>query len=233
MDEVVPFAKIICGDARHDVYGGRVTTDTIQHELVEMRTSPKMPEIAAHQIALAKQLCVAGFFFYDLYAVAVHQTAVACEVALRERFVADLNLPIAISRSATTSMFEVRPSSDLIVERLRQGWRLAGFSKEFCAAFRQLVGWAMDTGVIRREDEGWWLACVDLRNMLAHGSHTILPVNFPLGVLRRTIWMLNELFPHPDTQAHDGSRRAAADERVARDDEELRRWLSDSESGNK
>ncbi len=61
--------------------------------------------------------------------------------------------------------------------------------------------------------------------MYAHGNDSIVPVNYPLGVLRRTVWMLNELFPDANTLAYDRPSRAAADAAVAREHEEMRRLM--------
>ncbi len=218
----IPFERLIRGDPRHDVYEGRVTTDTIQRELVLMPLSPKLPPTVTHLLGLSKQLCVAGFFFYDLYSVAVHHAAVAAEVALRERFISSLPDPISLTKGGKNWTL-TRPAADRLVEILREGWRLPGFDKAFIAGFRQLVRWAESQGIFTGDDVGWWTATQTVRNMYAHGNDSILPVNYPLGVLRRTVWMLNELFPDPDTLAFDRPRRAAADANVAREQEEMRR----------
>ncbi len=227
----IPFERLIRGDPRHDVYEGRVTTDTNQRELVLMRLSPKLPARVAHLLGLSKQLCVAGYFFYDLYSVAIHHAAVAAEVAMRERFLASLPNQISLTKSGATRSLERPVSSDLLVEALREGWRLPGFDKGFEAGFRQLVGWAEAQGIISGEDVGWWTATHAIRNMYAHGSDSIVPVNYPLGVLRRTVWMLNELFPDADTLSYDRPRRAAADAEVAREQEEIRRLMETTRDG--
>lgn len=218
----IPFERLIKGDARHDMYEGRVTPDTIQRELVLMRLSPKLPPTVTHLLGLSKQLCVAGYFFYDLYSVAVHHAAVAAEVAMRERFVESLPDEITVTKGGKSRTLP-RPRADRLVEILREGWRLPGLDKRFVGGFRQLVRWAESQGILTGEDVGWWTATQTVRNMYAHGSDAILPVNYPLGVLRRTVWMLNELFPDAETLSYDRPRRAAADAAVALELEHLGR----------
>jgi hypothetical protein len=224
--EPIPFERLIKGDDRHDAYEGRVTTDTIQRELVLMKLSPRLPPTVTHLLGLSKQLCVAGFFFYDLYSVAIHHAAVASEVAMRERFVGSLPDPLIVSKGGQQWTLG-RPSSDRVVEILREGWRLPGQQKNFVAGFRQLVKWAETQRFVTGDDVGWWEATQQLRNMYAHGSDAIVPVNFPISVLRRTVWMVNALFPDPDTVAYDRPLREAADAAVAREDEELHRMFQE------
>lgn len=223
INQPIPFERIIQGDPRHDMYEGRVTTDSIQRELVLMRLSPKLPPRVVHLMGVSKQLCVAGYFFYDLYSVAVHHAALAAEVAIRERFVASLPDPLTVTKAGKAWTI-TRPAPDRLVEVLRDGWRLPGFDRRFMAGYGQLVRWAESQRIIMKEDDvGWWTATQTIRNMYAHGSDSILPVNYPLGVLRRTVWMINELFPDADTSAYDRPRRAAADAAVARKHERMRR----------
>ncbi len=218
----IPFERLIKGDARHDVYQGRVTTDTIQRELVLMRLSPKLPPTVTHLLGLSKQLCVAGYFFYDLYSVAVHHAAVAAEVAIRARFVESLPDPLSVTKGGKTWTLS-RPPGDRLVEVLRERWRLPGFDKGFVAGFNQLVRWAEVQGILKGEHVGWWTATQAIRNMYAHGNDAILPFNYPLGVLRQTVWMLNELFPDAETLSYDRPRRAAADAAAAQELEQIRR----------
>lgn len=222
----IPFDRLIKGDPRHDMYEGRVTTDTIQRELVLMRLSPNLPPTVTHLLGLSKQLCVAGFFFYDLYSVAIHHAAVAAEVALRERFVSSLPDPLTVSKGGKTWTIS-RPAGDRLAEILREGWRIPEMEKGFVAGFRQLIRWAEAQRIFIGDDAGWWTATQTLRNLYAHGNDAVVPVNYPLGVLRRTVWMLNGLFPDAETVAFDAPRRSAADAEVAREQEAMRR-LRDS-----
>lgn len=229
--EPIPFERLVRGDARHDAYEGRVNTDSIQRELVLMRLSPKLPESATHILGLSKQLCVAGFFFYDLYSVAIHHAAVAAEVALRERFITSLPDRICLAKGGAMRSFDRPLSTDLLIEALRDGWRLPSQQKNFVAGFRQLVRWAESQGIISGEDIGWWNATHAIRNMYAHGNDSIVPPNLPIGVLRRTVWMLNELFPDASTLTYDRPRRAAADEATARENAALQRLIESAEDG--
>lgn len=231
ISELIPFERLIKGDARHDAYEGRVNTDSIQRELVVMRLSPKLPERATHLLGLSKQLCVAGFFFYDLYSVAIHHAAVAAEVAIRERFISTLPDRVTLTKASATRTFDRPLPTDLFVEALRAGWRLPSQEKNFVAGFRQLVRWAETQGIISGEEVGWWNVTNTLRTMYAHGSDSIVPPNTPIGVLRRTVWMLNELFPDADTLAHDRPRRAAADEATVRKHAEWRRLMKSGKDG--
>jgi hypothetical protein len=222
----IPFDRLIRGDPRNHMYEGRITTDTIQRELVLMRLSPKLPPTVSHLLGLSKQLCVAGVFFYDLYSVAIHHAAVAAEVALRERFVSSLPDPLSLSKGGENWTI-TRPAGDRLAEILREGWRIPGVEKGFVAGFRQLIRWAESQRIFTGDDAGWWTATQTVRNMYAHGNDAVLPVNYPLAILRRTVWMLNELFPDADTLVFDRPRRSAADAEVDREQEAIRR-LRDS-----
>lgn len=229
--EPISFERLVRGDGRHDAYEGRVNTDSIQRELVLMKLSPALPERAAHLLGLSKQLCVAGFFFYDLYSVAIHHAAVAAEVALRERFIGSLPDRVLLAKGGATRTLERPFSSDRLVEALRDGWRLPSQGRNFVAGFRQLVRWAESQGIIGGEEVGWWNATHTIRNRYAHGSDSIVPPNFPIGVLRRTVWMLNELFPDASTLAYDRPRRAAADKATARENAEWQRLIESTREG--
>jgi hypothetical protein len=231
-DRVIPYDELIRGDPRHDMYEGRITTDWIQQALREMRPSPRIPPPVLHQLSLAKQLCIAGWFLWDLYAVALHYTAVACEVAVRCRFVESLSLPIRlVSRSKKNQeelLLSTRPDPDQLVEHLRSRWRLPGFDDDFRGGFRQLVTWGRSSGAIPEQDLVRWDAAIDLRNSHAHGSETILPVNIPLAILRFSTWMINALYLDPATEAHDAPLRASDREAAMA----LDRVLRESSGGN-
>lgn len=71
-DRVIPLEEFIQGDARHSWYEGGVTTDWLQARCLEMRISPVVPDPVKHQLLLAKQLRVVGYFYRELYSVAIH-----------------------------------------------------------------------------------------------------------------------------------------------------------------
>lgn len=217
-ERLIPFDELIRGDPRHVLYEGGVTTDWLQECLLEMRMSPAIPKAVLHQLVVAKQLCVAGWFFWELYAVAVHYATVAAEVGLRHRFVASLAVPVTLlprsKREPRTYVLDQRPEPDQFVTFLRGKWSLKGYSEEFRCGFKQLVDWGRGVGLIPDADAHPWEAAVELRNMYAHGSKSIVPMNVPLNILRQIIWMLNSLFPDAETSAYDGPRRQAAQEEI-------------------
>ncbi len=233
LEQLIPFRELMQGDPRHSWYQGRVTTDWLQERLLEMRTSPATPKPVVHQLALAKQLCVAGWFFWDLYAAAVHYTTVAAEVALRHRFVGSLSLPITLlprsKKDSSPLVLEQRPDPEALVGYLRGKWRLKGFREDFRFGFKQLVDWGLQTHVIPESDFHPWDAAVELRNMYAHGSDSVVPMNVPLDVLQRTIWMLNSLFPDSETDAYDAPRREAAQREIESMNAALRDGLTERE----
>lgn len=214
-DHVLPRNEFIKGDARHSWYEGGVTTDWLQARCVEMRVSPVVPGPVKHQLLLVKQLCVVGFFYWELYSVAIHYATVACEVALRHRLAESLPVPVTLfprSKKGTKPwVLDQRPEPDALVGYLRGKWRLEGFDEDFRAGFRQLVDWGLKRGIIPAADSHPWEAAVELRNDYAHGSTSIVPMNIPLTILQRTIWMINSLHPDADTDAYDAPRREAAE----------------------
>lgn len=229
-ERLIPFDELVQGDPRHSWYEGRVTTDWLQERLFEMRTSPAIPKPVLHQLTLAKQLCVAGWFFWDLYAAAVHYTTVAAEVALRHRFVESLSLPITLlprsKKDSSPLLLEQRPDPEALVGYLRGKWRLKEFREDFRFGFKQLVDWGLESRVIPQSDFHSWDAAVELRNQYAHGSESIVPMNIPLTVLQRTIWMLNSLFPDAETEAYDAPRREAAQREIETVNAALREGFS-------
>src|SRR5690348_9238323 len=78
-----------------------VGLEAVEGRLAEYRCSPNYPEVVAHNMMLARELCVAGCVFYVLFTVALHYTAVAAESALKVLFLAQLDLPFTMKRTVT------------------------------------------------------------------------------------------------------------------------------------
>src|SRR3954467_9828978 len=70
---------------------------SVEEELARMRCSPNYPEVVAHNVALARELCVAGCLFYELFTASIQFSTAACEVALKERFIDQLSFPCRLT----------------------------------------------------------------------------------------------------------------------------------------
>jgi hypothetical protein len=223
MNDVIPYEVIIRGDSRNE----RLSLEFLQQELAELRLTPAAPPVVAHEIFIAKRVFLAGWFFYELFADSFHHSAVACESALRERFVRDLPLPIELeakradaSGQRTTRQLIDRPEADTLDEMLRRAWRLRT-APDFRMDYSRLIGWAEESGALSRSAVGYADHFRQWRNMSAHGSKAVLPPGPLLNVMQESIWIINELFPDPTTDAYDAPRKAAL--RAAQDAEHDRR----------
>src|SRR5207248_2755749 len=75
-----------------------IALEPIHENLVAMRCSPAYPEAVAHNVMLARQLCVAGCLFYELFTTSVQYSSAACEVAFKQHFVERLPLPCRLTK---------------------------------------------------------------------------------------------------------------------------------------
>lgn len=210
MKDVIPHEVIIRGDSRND----RLTLEFLQEELAELRLTPAAPTVVAHEVFIAKRVFLAGWFFYELFADSFHHSAVACESALRERFVRDLTLPIELeakrpesSGRRTTRVLTERPDSDVLDEMLRRSWRLRSMP-DFRMDYSRLIEWAERTGALSSASVGFVDNFRQWRNKSAHGSMAVLPPGPLLTVMQEAIWIINELFADPTTDAYDSPRKA-------------------------
>jgi hypothetical protein len=46
-----------------------VPSESVERRLAEYRCSPRYPEVVAHNLMLAREVCVAGSLFYELFTV--------------------------------------------------------------------------------------------------------------------------------------------------------------------
>src|SRR5437870_1465109 len=76
----------------------KVEARSIERQLAEYRCSRNYPDVVAHNLMLARELCVTGCAFYELFTVALHYTAVAAESALRVLFLERLEPPFTMER---------------------------------------------------------------------------------------------------------------------------------------
>src|SRR5712692_10605203 len=91
-----------------------IAPEQVERRLAEYKCSSKYPEVVAHNLMLAREVCVAGTFFYELFTVAMHYTAVACECALKELYLDRMPLPFEMRRgrgdNTEKKVFNARPS---------------------------------------------------------------------------------------------------------------------------
>lgn len=210
MSDIIPYEVIIRGDSRNE----RLTLEFLQRELAEIRLTPAAPRVVAHEVFIAKRVFLAGWFFYELFGDSFHHCAVACESALRERFVRDLPLPIDLEAkkpqpngARLTRQLTERPEADTLDEMLRRAWRLRS-APDFRMDYSKLIGWADESGVLSKSSVGYADNFREWRNKSAHGSTAVLPPGPLLTVMQEAIWIINELFPDPATDAYDAPRKA-------------------------
>jgi len=170
---------------------------------------------------LARELCVAGCLFYELFTVALHYTAVACECALKELYVARLSLPFTMRRQrngvSEEKIFNERPST---FEFFYVGWKLAGKSAAETRSFSSLIEWGKREGVILPAEERVFEHGRHTRNLTAHGHNMVGDWTWAIGAVRGVTLVLNRLFPDPETTAYDEeNRRRREEERRASDAE--------------
>ena len=227
MNDVIPYEVVVRGDPRN----GGLSLEFLQQELAELQLTPAAPTVVAHEVFIAKRVFLAGWFFYELFADGFHHSAVACESALRARFVRDLPLPIELeskkadpSGQRLTRQLTERPEADALDEMLRRTWRLRA-TPDFRMDYSRLIAWADERGALSKSSVGYADNFRQWRNMSAHGSKAILPPGPLLNVMQEAIWIINELFPDPATDAYDAPRKAAL--RAAQVAEHERRGLGE------
>lgn len=228
-DAIIPFSELIKGDSRNR----RLTTDTLQEYLGEMRLSPNAPEVVAFQVLLTKRTFLAGWFFYELFTDAVHHAAVSCEAALRERFVASLPLPIILDArriapdgTRPSRTLDDRPEAATLDEMLRRAWRLRS-DPEMRLDYSNLIAWAEDASVLAADATARLNGLRQWRNSSAHGTIAVMTPGPILGVLQEAIWIINDLFPDAATSAWDAPRRTATREAQEREHQRRRQAFED------
>src|SRR3954466_13604118 len=80
-------------------FGNDIAVDWISRHLEEMRCSPNYPETVAHTVMLARELCMVGCIFYELFTTSAQYSASACEAGLKQKFVEVLPIPCVIKRT--------------------------------------------------------------------------------------------------------------------------------------
>jgi hypothetical protein len=209
MSDIIPYDVIVRGDSRNE----RLTLESLQRELAEIRLTPAAPTVVAHEVFIAKRVFLAGWFFYELFADSFHHCAVAIESALRERFVHDLPLPIELETKKRqpngdrlTRQLTERPEAENLDEMLRGVWRLRS-APDFRMDYSKLIAW-VEGGPLSKSSVGYAGTFREWRNNSAHGSVAILPPGPLLTVMQEAIWIINELFPDPEMDAYDAPRKA-------------------------
>src|SRR5713101_2430689 len=124
-EKIIPFEKLIAGDERMRMFP-RVNTDAIQRELISMELSASAPDDVKTHVKVAKQLCVAGYYFYELFSRVVCQAVVACEVALKHRYALEMPLPstLASKKAERQLVLRERANAQKLFALFSDGWRL-------------------------------------------------------------------------------------------------------------
>jgi hypothetical protein len=203
-----------------------ISPDWIKKHLDLMRCSPNYPDTVAHNVTLARELCVAGCLFYELFTTSIQYSAAACESALKHKFVDVLPLPLRLVRTAEGRIEEKVLSDRLVtyqlVDLVAQGWRLPAPHAKFRPTLGYLIHWGVRSGLVPEGEERWYEHRLRMRNTIAHGHDMIVAPSWALGNLQQTIVTLNRLFPDADTSTYD---QEAARQRESRD----REWASEVE----
>jgi hypothetical protein len=188
-----------------------ISSEWVELQLQSMRCSPNYPNLVAHNVLLARELCMVGSLFYELFTISVHYAAAACEVALKEHFLDSLAYPSKLTRKLRGVIEErtwtERPVVYEFVDALNQGWRLEKQHADFKPTLRYLIRWAADSGVISKLQEQWFEHRRHMRNTIAHGHNVIVAPSWALGTLRQTTITLNTMFPNAETSAYDERMR--------------------------
>jgi len=208
-------------------YPDNISPDWIARHLDAMRCSPNYPDIVAHNVSLARELCVAGTLFYELFTTSVHYSASACETALKQRFVDLLPLPCRLTKrgdegTIEEKTLEERVAVDQLVYFTSEGWKLPPPYARFKPTLGYLISWGVAARLVPPEQERWYRHRQRMRNTIAHGHDMVVPPSWALGTLQQTIVTLNRLFPDPETRAYD---EAVTKQREERD----REWTKDLE----
>ena len=201
-EKIIPFEKLIAGDERMRMFP-RVNTDAIQRELISMELSASAPDDVKTHVKVAKQLCVAGYFFYELFSRVVCQAVVACEVALKHRYALEMPLPstLASKKAERRLVLRERANAQKLFALFSDGWRLEK-DNQFAGNLSQLITWATKIRAVREADLMWWRNNRELRNRVAHGSTMVVPPGVALGFLQRAILLINSLFPTSESEKY-------------------------------
>lgn len=207
-------------------YPDDISPDWIKKNLDAMKCSPNYPDMVAHNIAVARELCVAGCLFYELFTTSIQYSAAASETALKEKFVNLLPIPLAVTRSADGGLEEKVLHERLLMYQLlhliEQGWKLPPPYSRFRPTLGYLIRWGVNADLVPEGQERWYQHRLRMRNRIAHGQDMVVPPSWALGTLQQTIVTLNKLFPDAETSLYD---QELARQRAERD----REWTEEVE----
>ena len=164
-----------------------VPVEHVVGRLEEYKCSANYPEVVAHNLMLAREVCVAGSIFYELFTVAMHYTAVACECALKEIYLDRMPIPFEMRRgkgaAGESKIFTARPS---LFEFFHMGWKPLGPAAEETKNFSTLIAWAKREGVILPKEERIFEHGRHTRNLTAHGHNMVGDWAWGIGAVRET-----------------------------------------------
>lgn len=191
-----------------------ITAEQVERRLAEYKCSSKYPEVVAHNLMLAREACVAGSLFYEMFTVAMHYTAVACECALKVIYLERMPLPFEMQRPrhspTETKVFSDRPS--LFEFFHMKWWPKGGAAANETRSFSSLINWAKREGVILEGEVRVFEHGRDTRNLTAHGHNMVGEWWWGLAAVRDVTLVLNRLFPDPEATAYDEENRRCAEE---------------------
>ena len=204
-----------------------IPPEPVARNLQEYKCSSKYPEVVAHNLMLAREACVAGSIFYELFTVAMHYTAVACECTLKELYLDRMRLPFEMKRrngSVTGSkVFTARPT---LFEFFHMGWKPIGVAADETKSFSSLIAWAKRERIILPQEERIFEHGRRSRILTAHGHNMVGKWTWGLAAVRETTLVLNRLFPDAETTAYDEANRRREEERRREWDLEYDRLMS-------
>jgi hypothetical protein len=168
---------------------------------------------------VARELCVAGCLFYELFTTSIQHSASALEAALKERFVALLPIPCRLTKPERGKIIDEktwtdRPSVDHFVHTISEGWRLPPPVGGFRPSLGYLLRWGRLKGLIPVDQDSWLQHRLRLRNVIAHGHNMVVAPTFALATLQQTTLTLNQLYPHPETFVYDEQVRKEREEKL-------------------
>lgn len=192
--------------------------DWVEETLSAMRCSPNYPDLVAHNLLIARELCVAGCLFYELFTTSMQFAVSACETALKEKFVSTIPVPFVLDRNRGGGVKEERSWDRPFLayefsEMHAQGWRLPAPFRSTGPTLGSLIKWGAKNGLVAPEQFQWFGHRLRLRNTIAHGHNMVVMPGWALALLQETTTMLNQLFPDPETSSYDA---AVLQERRAR-----------------
>jgi hypothetical protein len=167
---------------------------------------------------LARELCIAGCLFYELFTTSIQYCASACETALKHKFTEALPLPCRLTKSGRGQPVEEKilveqPATYQLLSLVSRGWKLPSPYSKFRPSLGYLIPWGLKNGLVTPAQERWFQHRLRMRNTIAHGHDMVVSPSWALGTLQQTTVTLNNLFLDPEISAYDKEVRRKREER--------------------